>query len=147
MNPRVRKFRIDDTEGLIELFRNTIRHVNRRDYTDEQVTAWAREDIDAAKWTEEFSSRITLVLEAPLSGMIVGFTDMEPSGHIDRFFVHHDMQREGLGSMLVDALEFEARRVNLERIFLEASITAKPFFTRKGFVLLNENRIVHRGIN
>lgn len=146
MNPIVRKFRADDTPRLIALFRNTIQQVNRRDYTAEQIAAWAREDIDAEAWAEEFSTRITLVIEECRTSRILGFTDLESNGHIDRFFVHHERQREGLGSLLLNAIELEAGAIGLDKLFLEASITAKPFFARKGFMLVNENTVVRRGV-
>ena len=138
----LRPFRDHDLPALIELFRDTVRRVNVRDYTPEQVRAWAPDEIDPAKW-RSFDGRFAIV--AGLDGRIVGFADLEPDGHLDRFFVHADKQGQGVGRALMHALLDEAERLSLPRIFAEVSITARPFFERHGFVVLAEQSVEVRG--
>ena len=38
---RVRRFHVSDAEEIVELFRGTVHNVNSRDYSDEQLAAWA----------------------------------------------------------------------------------------------------------
>ncbi len=44
------------------------------------------------------------------------------------------------------ALEGEARRRILTSLLTEASITARPFFERQGFVMLQEQMVKRRGV-
>jgi putative acetyltransferase len=140
---RIRRFRPDDTPALIALFRDTVRRVNSRDYTPEQVLAWAPDDVDPARWAV-LSDRHTVV--AGVDSLIVGFTDLEANGHIDRFFVHADCQRQGVGRAMLDELVAEAGRLGITRLSAEVSITAYPFFVRHGFNVVAEQEVSVRGV-
>ena len=67
---------------LIELFRNSVRRIARRDYTQEQVLAWAPDDIDLNASAARHSSKPTW--RAEIDGIFVGFADLEPDGHLDQ---------------------------------------------------------------
>jgi putative acetyltransferase len=135
----------EDAPALLNLFRDTVRRINARDYSAEQIAAWASEDIDNDQWRDRFLGRFAVVAEA--EGQIAGFAELEPDGHIDRFFVSADHQRIGVGRVLLNAIVAEAHRLQLSRLLVDASITARPFFESRGFVLL-ESRIVHlRGVD
>ncbi len=41
MSIAVRRYTPNDLAGLIALFRYTVRRINRRDYSQQQVLAWA----------------------------------------------------------------------------------------------------------
>jgi putative acetyltransferase len=140
----VREFHPDDALGLLSLFRDTIRRVNSRDYSAEQIRAWASDEIDEAKWSARFAGRFVAVAES--AGRLVGFADLESTGHIDRFYVSADQQRRGVGRGLLDALVAEARRLGVCRLFTEASITARPFFESQGFTVLAAQVVVSRGV-
>ncbi len=140
----VRIYRPADGPALLELFRDTIRRVNARDYGPEQIAAWASDEIDPAQWVARFDGRFVPVAEC--DGRIAGFADLEADGHLDRFYVSADHQRRGVGRMLLDAVLAEARRAELHRIFTEASITARPFFEHHGFVVLAEQTVALRGV-
>jgi putative acetyltransferase len=138
----LRRFREDDLPTLIELFRDTVRRVNVRDYTPEQVQAWAPDEIDRTKW-RSFEGRFAIVAE--FDGRIVGFADLEANGHLDRFFVHAETQSRGVGRAMLQEVVAESRRLSLPRIFAEVSVTARPFFERCGFVMLAEQTVEVRG--
>jgi putative acetyltransferase len=139
----LRRFQPDDAPVLIDLFRETVRRVNSRDYTAEQVAAWAPDDMNPARWSV-LSERFTIVAESGSS--VVGFTDLEPDGHIDRFFVHADWQGQGVGKAMLSELKTEAQRTALHRLYAEVSITARPFFLRQGFIVRAEQIVHVRGV-
>jgi putative acetyltransferase len=130
----LRPYRPDDAPALLALFRETIRRVNSRDYSPAQIAAWASDDIDVAVWFGRFNGRFVPVAEE--AGRPVGFTDLEPDGHIDRFYVSADHQGRGIGRQLLAAVVAEAQRLGLARLFTEASITARPFFEHQGFAVV-----------
>ena len=134
-----------DAPPLLHLFRDTIRRVNVRDYTDEQVRAWAPDDIDPVRWASRFEGRFVVVAEA--DGRPVGFAELEADGHIDRFYVSADHQGMGVGRAVLAAVLAEAERRGLRRLFVEASVTARPFFERYGFVVLAEQTVTVRGVD
>jgi N-acetylglutamate synthase-like GNAT family acetyltransferase len=111
-----------------------------RDYTSKQVERWAPDHMPA-EWTEGISQKNPFVAEH--EGMIVGFAELEPNGHIDRFYCHSDWQRKGDGKQLYQAIEEEACRMKIDLIFAEVSVTAREFFLSRGFeIVLEENNII-----
>ena len=118
---QLRAYREEDAPALLALFRDTIRGVNARDYSPEQVRVWASGDIDPGWWAGRFAGRFAVVIES--GERAIGFADLEPDGHIDRFFVSADHQRRGVGPALLAAIAAEAGRARVGRMFTEASIT------------------------
>jgi putative acetyltransferase len=139
----LRAYRPDDAPVLLALFRDTIRRVNSRDYNHDQIRAWASDDMDPISWAARFGGRFVAVAEA--EGRPVGFADLEPDGHIDRFYVSADHQRRGVGRAMLAALVAEARRSGVARLFTEASITARPFFESQGFAVVTPQVVTCRG--
>ena len=142
---KLRRFRQSDTEQIAQLFHDTIRSVNLGDYTEEQVKAWAPDDIHFRDWEAKCSSKYTLVADS--QGVIAGFAELEDDGHIDCFYCHKDFQGKGVGRFLFDGIEKEARKRKLTRLFLEASITAKSFFEKMGFLLIREQTVNVREVD
>jgi putative acetyltransferase len=132
-----------DIDDLMELFRDSVRQVASKDYSPAQVQAWAPDELDRDLWLERRGSRPTWV--AVIDGRIAGFTDLEPDGHVDMMFVHPDFQGRRVASSLLRHAEAEAVDLGLKRLFTEASITAKPFFERRGFRELAEQQVSVRG--
>lgn len=140
----IRDYKEKDAPEIVRLFYETVRSVNRADYSQEQVEAWAPEIPDAALWHRRMSARKTLVAEE--GGEIVGFVELEEDGHLDMFYLRGDAVGHGVGKFLYRAVEREARSLDLERIFTEASITAHPFFLRQGFRVVREQTVWRCGV-
>jgi putative acetyltransferase len=139
----IRLFETRDAEQVALLFHETVREVNLGDYSSNQVKAWAPDDIHFRNWVEVCSSRFTYVAED--DGVIAGFGELEPNGHIDCFYCHKNYQRCGVGRQLYEAIETKAIELSIGRLFTEASITAKPFFQRIGFSVVKEQTVTCRG--
>lgn len=140
----LREFVASDAEACWRLFHRTVREVNVRDYTADQIAAWAPDDLDRDAWTKRFEGHVAYVVE--LADTLVGFTDLAHDGYLDRLFVSADHQRQGIATMLLAAVVAEARRRDLASIHTAASITAKPFFLAQGFVVTAEQLVQRRGV-
>ena len=141
---RVRDYAGSDAPAISRLFFETVRGVNLGDYSLEQVQAWAPAPPDPGAWHVRMSGRHTLVAER--GGEVVGFAELEEEGHLDMFYCRKDAVRRGVGSRLYGAVEERAGGIGLARIFTEASITARPFFERQGFRVVQQNDLVVRGV-
>jgi putative acetyltransferase len=139
----IRLFETQDAEQIARLFHETVREINVHDYSSKQVRAWAPEDIYFRNWVEVCSSRFTYVADD--EGAIVGFGELEPNGHIDCFYCHKNYQRCGVGRQIYQAIEAKAVELSLNRLFVEVSITAKPFFQRMGFSVVQKQEVTCRG--
>ena len=137
----VRPYHPTDLDALIGIFLGAIRDVASRDYSEAQIAAWAQ--VDREKFAARRLSRPTWV--AVIDHLPVGFSDLEPNGHLDMMYVHPGRQGTGIATALLDCIEAAARAQALMRIFTEASITARPFFERRGFRILTSQRVALRG--
>lgn len=99
----IREYRSSDCKEIAELFYNTVHTVNAKDYSNEQLDAWATGRIDLETWNQSLLEHYSVV--AVDDKTIVGFGDIDKSGYLDRMFVHKDYQRQGIASAICDALE------------------------------------------
>ncbi|MBR8836096.1 MAG: GNAT family N-acetyltransferase [Stigonema ocellatum SAG 48.90 = DSM 106950] len=139
----IRLFDNQDGEQIARLFHETVREINIRDYSFSQVEAWAPDNIHFRNWEKVGSERLTFVADD--QGVIAGFGELEVSGHINCFYCHKNYQRMGIGRKIYCAIEAKADELGINRLYAEASITAKPFFLHMGFSIIREQLVECRG--
>lgn len=139
----IRDYQPADAVALTDIFYQTIHEVAISHYTEAQVNAWAPLPIDYAHWRERLDGRPPFVAE--IDGRIVGFITLTETGYIDWTFTHKDFQGQGIASALYCHLEHAAQALRLPLLTVSASLLAKPFFEKQGFVVLSENRVERRG--
>ena len=137
----LRPYRSEDCPALARLFYDTVHTVNARDYTPEQLDAWADGNVDLAAWDASFLSHHSLVAEE--NGKVLGFADMDGAGYLDRLYVHKDYQGQGVATALCDALEAACPA---KTFTTHASLTARPFFEGRGYRVLRRQAVVRRGV-
>ena len=138
---KIRLAHPDDAEQIGQFIYDTIRTVNRKDYDQLQIDAWAPDPDIYSTFEESFA------YVADLNGLIVGFANLTAEGYLNRFYTHKDYQGQGIGSLLLKTLEAKARTLNLKEMTTEASITAKPFFFAKGWSILDQQTVVYRNVS
>jgi len=137
----LRDYTPDDCRILAELFFHTVHSINAKDYSEEQINAWASGHIDLNHWNNSFLSHYTVVAE--INGIIVGFGDIDQTGYLDRLYVHHDFQRQGIATAICNKLEHS---ISVAKIVTHASITAKGFFEKRGYRIVTKQQIERQGI-
>lgn len=141
---RIRNYQTSDDKALWEIFFHTVRNVNVRDYSQQQVEAWAPSSFDFALWQKRMNGLQPFVAE--LDDCVVGYTDLQPNGLIDHFFCHHEYQGKGVARALMEHVFEVGRARGLSRYFSEVSITARPFYEHLGFAVVNEQQVEMRGV-
>lgn len=141
---KIREANFSDADAIASLFYNTIRLVNIKDYTPGQIESWAGAAPEPEKWRVRLENKQTFV--ACLDSDIVGFAEFEADGHVDALYVHHEHQGEGIASRLLERIEKEAERTEIIRLYSEVSITARPFFERRGFVVVQPQDVEYQGV-
>lgn len=135
----LREYRPSDCKEIIELFIRTVHTVNAVDYSKEQLNAWTGQ-ADPDSWNQSFLEHYSIV--AVTDDIIIGFGDIDQTGYLDRLYVHVDYQRCGIASAVCDRLEKMARG----KVVTHASITAKPFFEKRGYRILKKQYVERRGV-
>ena len=138
----LREYKPADCAEMARLFYDTVHTVNLRDYTPEQVNAWATEKVDLAAWDASFRAHKTVIAEQ--NGEIIGFGDLDvKAGYLDRLYVHKDHQNEGVAAAICDALESVAET---KTVTTHASLTAKGFFQKRDYAAIKEQQVERYGV-
>ncbi|NAW63329.1 GNAT family N-acetyltransferase [Vibrio sp. V31_P5A7T61] len=139
----IRKYQESDALDLWAIFYHTVRNVNLRDYSQAQVEAWAPDGFSSEIWQRKMNSLSPFVAE--IDGKIVGYSDLQENGLIDHFFCHHEHQGQGVGRQLMEHVLRMGELQGITRFYSEVNITARPFYERFGFNVIQEQTIEVRG--
>lgn len=135
----IRAAKEEDIPQVIRLFTETILSVNLKDYSSEQTAAWAARGQAYHKWLERMSDHYFIA--AFENDTLVGFSTLRPDGYLNHLFVHKDFQGRGVATLLVNEIERQATSLGIKSINTDASITAKPFFENKDFVVIQQQTV------
>ena len=80
----IRDYQPEDEQALANIYFNTVHRINIKDYTQEQVDAWAppsgfKSDSGSEDWAKKFARTNPII--AFVGDTIVGFVEFEPNGH------------------------------------------------------------------
>lgn len=128
-----------DAVELKKLFQNTVLAINRRDYSQAEVEDWASCGDDLSN-IEDMIKTHYFIVAINQQSEIVGFSSITPQGYLHSMFVHKDFQGEGIATMLLNEIEQYAITNGIMRITSEVSLTARPFFEKKGYIVEEEQK-------
>jgi putative acetyltransferase len=131
INMIIRRSKFEDLAAMARLKRNTIRQVNSRDYSEDVIDAWAeRSNVNNFRKHEQLFKRWV----AEDEGKIIGICSHNEKGMILGLYVQKKHQKHGIGSKLLEKAEDSLRKMNFKKITLKATITAKSFYEKRGYV-------------
>lgn len=128
-----------DAVELKKLFQNTVLAINRRDYSQAEVEDWASCG-DNLSNIEDMIKTHYFIVAVNQQSEIVGFSSITPQGYLHSMFVHKNFQGEGIATMLLNEIEQYAITNGIIRITSEVSLTARPFFEKKGYIVEEEQK-------
>ena len=140
----IRRYCPGDLKQIAELFRDTIKNINCKDYNDEQIRVWSGRYKSLMDNNAFFERIYTLVAEE--NGIITGYGNITGDGYIDHLYVHSDYQKRGIATALCDRLERIAVDKGSGQLTAYSSMTAKGFFEHRGYIALRENYADLNGI-
>ncbi len=140
---RIVSYNEDMLEEMMELFYNTVHVVCAKDYTPQQLSRWAPANADVIAWKQRLNKNLCKV--AVIRDVLVGFSELTEDGHVDCMYVHKEYQRKNIASRLLEELKQIAEERNYEILTTEASITAKPFFEKQGFKVVQVKKKLYNG--
>lgn len=129
---------------IADLFHQSVHAIDSALYTPEQKEAWAPTPPDYDHWFKRLNEKKPFI--AIINDHVAGFMELDADGHIDCTYTHPDFQGNGVASALYERLLVEAKHKNIKRLYVEASLMAKPFFEHRGFIVNKTNEIERNGI-
>ncbi|MEN9708859.1 MAG: hypothetical protein RIQ68_1267 [Pseudomonadota bacterium] len=141
MTIALRPYLSADAPILAAIYAAAIDELTAEDYTDEQRYAWIALAEDEQTFGQRLAASLTLV--AIVEGEPVGFISLRDNLSIEHLYVSPNIIREGVATALCDALEKLATARGAQKLTVDSSDTAEPFFKQRGYVLQSRNtRIV-----
>ena len=142
----IRKAMPDDIDELKQLYFDTIVIVNKKDYTEEQVQAWASTAYRSNGLLKRMNEQYFFVAKNE-DKKIIGFASLAKSGYLDLLYVHKYFQRTGVAKHLLQKIIDTATELNISRLETDASITAKPFFEKHNFTTIRQQTVTISNID
>ena len=136
----IREFQPGDEAALRAVFESSVHGIERRDYTQVQVDAWAPREHHPEAWTARMRGLAPFV--ALRDGVAVGYADLQAAGDIDHFYVAAEAGGQGVGGCLMRRILAQALASQLAELTSHVSLTAQPFFAHFGFEI-----VAHRIVN
>ncbi len=141
----ISRAKIADLENILNLFVNSINSVCAKDYSMEQREAWTASAKNTKRWKNKLKTQYFLV--ARKQGLIIGFASLENDEYIDLLFVHSEFQGWGIATLLFEKLQKQAVKKHVKQLTANVSLTARPFFEKMDFKVLEEQHKPIRGVN
>ena len=135
----LRPFLPQDTPFLADIFRASVEGLTEDDYTPAQQDAWASEADDLEAFAERLGKHLTLI--ATMEGSPIGFITLDAPTDIGLFYVHPAVAGQGAGRMLYEAVEKISAGRGAPHLSVDASDTARDFFSHRGFTPEQRNTI------
>ena len=141
--PALRPYLASDTPMLAQIFVAAIQGLTGDDYNEAQQEAWAAAAEDEDEFGKKLAGELTLI--ATLQNSPVGFASLKGADNIDMLYVHPSVAGQGVGAMLVDALEKLAGARGAKSLTVDASDSALDFFKKRGYVAQQRNSVPRHG--
>ena len=140
----IRKLLDDEYDKVIKLIYDSVHTVCQKDYSREELDAWAPDNFDVIKFQRALDGCLNLV--AFEKEQIVGFISMEKTGYINRLYTHRLFLCRGIASSLLKRAEEWAKAHGVHELSLDSSKTAKDFYIKMGFCDSGISVTNHRGV-
>lgn len=144
--PRIRPARPGDAAAIADLHRRSVEGIGPRDYTPDQVAAWAGRSPGPETVAARMADGRTVLVAVGEDDAPVAYGDVEPDGHIGFLYCAPEAAGRGVASALYDRLEQAARAGGASRLHVEASEAARRLLLRKGFREVRRRRLDLDGV-
>jgi putative acetyltransferase len=108
-------------------------------YTQGQRRAWVPKPRGGPDWTDRLAQQDIIVAESDTG--IVGFLSLAAGGYIDFAYIRPEAQRTGLFRQLLDRIMERASEGEHDRLWVHASVMARPAFEALGFTVKKREEV------
>lgn len=140
----IRRMYPNEGKKVAEVLFKSVHTLCANDYSPRELEAWVPEKMDMIKFNGSLLRSVNWVMTD--NGKIVGFINIERDGYVNRLFTHPEYVHRGIASALLEKAELWAKGRGLKRIFLAASKTGCGFYLKRGFQIVDIERVQRRGV-
>ena len=133
----VRKAQLKDVEQICLVHITSVRVLCANDYTPKQIEAWVGK-LTPKRHREAMEETGEIMFVAEKGKEIIGFSSLFED-ELCAVYVHPNYARQGVGTLLLNAVETEAISQKIEKLEFSASINAKLFYQRRGYKVVERS--------
>lgn len=141
---QIREATLEDIPFITTIFRDSITHINAKDYSEKQIRVWTSGALDIDKWEDRIKNSYFIVAE--LKDTVVGFAYLTKGNYFDGLYVHKDYLRRGFGVKLMRIIESQALAKGYEVLKADVSITSLPFFEDQYYLVEKKQKKNYKGL-
>ena len=130
-----------DADAILRVHHDSVRILCAADYTPQQIAAWIGQEDDPVWLVKRIAMPRSLIVVAELYGGVAGFAERWED-EVGAVYVHPLHTRRGVGSLMLTQLEQSALSEGFAILYVDASVTAEPFYLAEGFDIVS--RGAHR---
>jgi GNAT superfamily N-acetyltransferase len=130
-----------DADAILRVHHDSVRILCSADYAPEQIAAWIGQEDDPDWLAKRIAMPGSQIVVAELYGSVAGFAERWED-QVGAVYVHPFQTRRGVGSMMLTELERSALSEGFVMLYVDASVTAEPFYLAEGFDIVS--RGTHR---
>ncbi|MEP3224355.1 MAG: GNAT family N-acetyltransferase [Parasphingorhabdus sp.] len=128
-----------DYDHLGELMYTAVR-TGKSLYNEKQRQAWVPVPRAGEDWTKRLDAQTIILAEN--EKQIAGFMSLTADAYLDFAYIRPSFQGSGLFRALYNHIEQVARDASHKRIWVHASLMAKPAFSAVGFSVTSEQTVM-----
>lgn len=133
-----------DIHDITRLYSETVRNVNSKDYSPEEIKVWAEGAENTERWQKAIAEQYFIL--AYIENNLAGFGSIADDGYLDFLYVSKDHQRMAVAKALLFEIERKAREQKNNRIYSHVSKTARGFFEKHGYICEREIEDPYKGV-
>ena len=141
---QIRPRRENDLTAVVEVIRDAVLGIAVHDYHPAQLQGWLLFLDDLADLRQRLQQGWTVVAEDPIG--VVALGQLHPDDHIQALYCRPRGRGRGHARALLVALEQEGRRRGARAFSTESSRTARPFFEKHGYHVVEEEFVERGGV-
>lgn len=142
LDVQIRRANPRDFDALGEVFHAAVRD-GATAYSGAQRAAWSPAPRAGEAWANQLAAQAVWMAEA--GSKALGFLTLRPDGYVDLAYIRPEAQGRGVFRRLFSALETEASRLGLPRLWTDASLHAKAPFESAGFTVIAPETVIRNG--
>lgn len=140
MNYLIRRVESKELDKAFSLIWNVFSEFVAPDYSKEAVDNFKNNFIESEEFKERFKNGKQFMYGAYLEQEITGIISVSENNHVSCVFVDKEFHRKGIATNLFNYMITELRKKKVEKITLNASPYAVPFYHEIGFKDLSKEQ-------
>lgn len=137
--PSIRPAKREDVKAIYGARSRSIMELCGKDYSEEQLKAWAFKDYNEADIDGFIIESSTWVV--CLNDQVEGVAQLMNDGEVKLLYLTKMVSGQKLGKQLMEKMEVRAKKLGLKKLRLRSSRTAHAFYKSCGFVDISPEKL------